>query len=83
MIAAVGDGNMTTTADDMRRKPMGEVRPDDHRRQDFRGSEGRRVFHVALNQRFGLPRASQTTESSGSGSKRTAIWGIPEKWVSL
>ena len=68
---------MTTPADNMRRKPMGEVRPDERPARLFRVPGAHAGFTSRQRDRLACREAGKMTESPGGASKRTGIWGIP------
>lgn len=68
---------MITPADNMRRKPTGEVRPYDSPAKLLGAPGSDASFHPVPNRQFGLPGARKATESPGGASKGVGHMGNP------
>ncbi len=78
-IAAGSDASVTTPAENMRRKPMGEVRPYDRAAKLLGATGADAGFTSRRTDGLDCREPGKTTETPGSGSKRTVIWGMSAK----
>jgi len=76
-IAAVGDGNVTTPAATVRRKPMGDVRPNGREARLWGTPEDDAGFMSCRTDGLAYRASGKTTESLGGNSKTRTIWRIP------